>query len=72
MCTVSQSCPTLWTVACQPSLSMEFYRQEYWSRLPGDPPDPGFEPVSLVSPALADRFFTISTTCEAHSKVYII
>ena len=25
---------TLWTVACQAPLSMEFSRQEYWSRLP--------------------------------------
>ena len=34
----------------QPPLSMEFSRQEYWSRLPfsspGDLPDPGIEPVS--------------------------
>ena len=33
---------------------------------PGDLPDPGVKSVSLVSPALADRFFTISTTWEAH------
>ena len=25
---------------------------------PGDLPNPGTEPVSLVSPTLADRFFT--------------
>ena len=25
---------TPWTVACQAPLSMEFSRQEYWSRLP--------------------------------------
>ena len=25
---------TLWTVACQVPLSMEFSRQEYWSGLP--------------------------------------
>jgi len=24
---------------------------------PGDLPDPGMEPISLMSPALADRFF---------------
>ena len=72
MCTVSQSCVTLWTVACQPPLSMEFYRQEHWSGLPGDIPDPGIEHVSLVSPSLADRFFTTSTAWETHSKVYII
>ena len=53
---------TSWTVACQAPLSMVFSRQEYWSRLlfpsPGDLPDPGIEPGSLGSPALAGRFFT--------------
>ena len=40
----------LWTVARQASLSMEFFRQEYWSELPsppaGDLPDPGIKPGS--------------------------
>ena len=43
-------------------LSMEFSRQENWSGLPfpspGDLPDPGIEPKSLVSPALAGGFST--------------
>ena len=47
---------------------MGFSRQEYWSGLPcpppGDLPNPGIEPVSLTSPALAGRFFTISATWE--------
>ena len=30
-----------------------------------DLPDPGIEPVSLMSPALAGKFFTTSTTWEA-------
>ena len=29
---------------------------------PGDLPNPGIDPVSLVSPALAGGFFVISTT----------
>ena len=67
-----QSCPTLWTVtlwiiACQAPLSVGFSRQEFWSSLPfpspGDP-NPGIEPASLVSPALAIGFFTTSTTCS--------
>ena len=29
---------TLWTVACQAPLSMDFSRQEYWSGLPFPPP----------------------------------
>ena len=64
-----QSCPTLWDPTdC--SLSMGFPRQEYWSGLPfpspGDLPDPGVEPVSLVSPALAGEFSTTSAPWEAH------
>ena len=57
---------TPWTVGCQAPLSMGFSRQEYWSRLsfpsPEHLPDPGIEPVSLTSPALAGGFFTTSTT----------
>ena len=41
---------------------MVFSRQEYWSVLPfpppGDLPDSGIKPMSLASPALANRFFT--------------
>ena len=63
-----QLCVTLWTVAHQAPLSMGFSRQEYWSGLPwpppGDLPDPGTEPVSLTSPALAGGFFTTSATWE--------
>ena len=32
---------------------------------PGDLSDPGIEPVSLMSLALAGGFFTVSTTWEA-------
>ena len=53
---------TLWTVACQAPLSMEFSRQKYWSGLPlplpRDPPNPGTGPTLPASPALADGFFT--------------
>ena len=65
----AQLSATPWTVAHQAPLSMGFSRQEYWSRLPfpspGDlPGDPGIEPTSLLSPTLANRFFTTSITCE--------
>ena len=60
---------TLWAVVHQAPLSKGFCRQEYWSRLPcpppGNLPDPGIEPPSLRSPALADRFFTTSAAWEA-------
>ena len=40
---------------------------------PGDLPDPGIEPTSLMSPALAGRFFPASTTWEApYASTYII
>ena len=43
---------TLWTVAHQAPLSMEFSRQEYWCGLPLTPPgglpDPGIGPGSLA------------------------
>ena len=55
---------TPWTVAGQAPLSLGFSRQQYWSGLPfpppGDLPDQGIKPASLVSPALVGRFFTTS------------
>ena len=52
---------TLWTVAHQVPLSMGFSRQEYWRRLPCPPSEglsnPGIKPMSLMSPALAGRFY---------------
>ena len=65
---------TLWTVGHQAPLSLGFSRQEYWSALlcppPGDLPNKGIEPVSLMSPALASRFLTISDTWEV-PKIFI-
>ena len=61
-----QSCPTL--QPCGPHqapLSVGFSRQEYRSGLPGLPPgdlpDPGIKPVSLLPPALTGRL-TIETS----------
>ncbi|XP_070643559.1 cyclin-dependent kinase 14 isoform X2 [Bos indicus] len=62
VCVLNQSCLSLcdpWTVAHQAPLSMEFFRQEFWSGLPfpspGELPNPG---IGSASPALADRFLT--------------
>ena len=53
---------TPWTtVARQAPLSMEFPRQEFWAGLPSptpDLPDPGIEPRTLASHALASEFST--------------
>ena len=58
---VSNSFATPWTVAHQAPLSMEFSRQEDWRGLsfpsPGDLSNPGTEPASPASPALAGGFF---------------
>ena len=52
---------TLCTIARQASLSMGFSRQEYWRGFPcpppGDLPDLGIKPASLMSPALEHGFF---------------
>ena len=57
---------TLWTVTHQTSLSLGFSRQECWSGFScppaGDLPDPGIQPVSLMSPALGGEFFTTRAT----------
>ena len=75
MCTCAkllQSCPILCDpMDCSPPGSSVhgIPHAKHWSRLPcpplGDLPNPGTESASPVSSALARRFFTTSTTCEA-------
>ena len=61
---------TPWTVACQVPLSMEFSRQEDWSRLPfsspRDLPDSGIKPAF---PAIAGGFFTTEAPGQ---PIYVI
>ena len=69
-----QSCPTFCNPMDQVPLSMGFSRQEYWMEWVAGPssrdlPDPGIEPASLMSPAVAGEFFTTSTTWEAPLNV---
>ena len=49
-------------------------QQEYWSGFPcpppGDLPNSGMEPGSLMSPAIADRFFTTNATWKALTLPY--
>ena len=60
---------TPWTVAHQAPLSMRLSRQEYWSGFPflspRNLPDPGIEPTSRLSPALAGGFLATAATWEA-------
>ena len=55
---------------------MEFSRQEYWDSLPcpapGDFPNPEIEPVSLASPALADRFFTTALPGKSTTQTLVL
>ena len=61
------------TVAHQAPPSMGFPGQEYWSGLsfptPGDLPDSQIQTVSLQSPAMAGRFFTIRATWKAQWNI---
>ena len=70
VCAHVQLFATLWTVTHQATLSLEFFRQEYWNWLPfptpGDFPNPGIESVPLVSPELASGLFNTGTP-EKHS-----
>ena len=63
---------TPWTVAHQAPLSMGSTWQEYQSGSPcpppGDLPNPRIKSASLISSALAGRFFTTSATWEAPSS----
>ena len=73
LCVCVFSCVQLFatprTTVLQTPLSMEFFKQGYWSGLPlltpGDFPDPGMEPTPPVPPAFASRFFAASATWEA-------
>ena len=53
---------------------MRFSREEYWSGLPcplpGDLPNPGTEPLSRASPALAGELFTTGITWEAYTILW--
>ena len=58
------------TAVHQAPLSMEFSKQEYWSELPfatpGDLTNPGIQPTSPVSPALAGGFSTTEPPGKPH------
>ena len=63
---------TLWTTACQARLSTGFSREDYWSRLsfppPGDLPNWGIQPPSLLRLLHCGRVLYCWATREAHSN----
>ena len=77
MCVYTKSCLALFDpmdVARQAPLFVGFSRQEYWSGLPfpspGDLPNPGMEPVSPASPALAGGFFTTGPPAACQTDMW--
>ena len=67
LCSVAQSCLTLCdSMDCSHGIPPCPWDFPDWSRLPlpppGDIPDPGIQPVTLASSALAGRFFTTIAT----------
>ena len=68
-CSIESNSATLWTVALQAPLSMQFSRQEYRSGLPFPPPadlpNSEIKPASPVSPALAGGLLTCWAIAEA-------
>ena len=79
MCAESlQSCLTLHDpMDCSPSDSsvhgISQARTLEWVAISfsGDLPDPGIEPMSLMSPASASEFITISATLEAQNNMEV-
>ena len=67
---------TPWTAACQIPLCMGILQVRIleWVAIPSpeDLPEPGIKPMSLMSPALADGFFTTSATKVLHAGVIAV
>ena len=70
-----KSCPTLatlWTIACQGPLPMEFSMEEYWSGLlcppPGDLPNPGVKPAPSYVSCIDRWVLYLGATWEAQVK----
>ena len=73
-CSVMSDSATPGNVAHQAPLPMGFCRQESWSGLsfppPGDLPDPGIKPTSLVSPTLASGLASVTWEAYIYLSIY--
>ena len=74
VCSVTQSCPSLFKpvgIACRAPLTMEYFKQEYWSGLPfpppGDLPKLRIKHESPASLALVGRYFSTVPPGKPHS-----
>ena len=67
-------CDPMDCVARQAPLCLGFFREEHWSGLPfpspGDLPNPGLEPTSIMNPALAGRLFTTAPPGNPNNHLY--
>ena len=81
MCVCVYVCAQLCSTLCNsmdynslPGSSVHEISQEYWRGLtfpsPGDLPKTGIEPTSLVSPAVAGRFFKTAPSGKAILVIY--
>ena len=78
VCSFAQSCPALcnhmdYSPPGSSAHGISQARILEWAAFfpsPGDLPNPGIEPTSLISPALASEFFTTCATWEASFSVF--
>ena len=68
VCSIVSDSATLWTIAYQFPLSMEFSRQEYYSRLPFSTPGDPQNPASWSFP-ISQLFTSDGQSTEASASV---
>ena len=65
---MSDSFVTPWTIACEASLSMEFSRQEYWSRLPFPSPGMGIIHQCKIKVKVSESRSVVSNSLGPHGS----
>ena len=64
---------TLWTIACQDPLSLEFSKQEYWSGLPfSSPRNLPYSGIEPGSPALQADSLPYESPGKRRGAVYLV
>ena len=62
---------TPWTIACEASLSMEFSRQEYWSRLPFPSPGMGIIHQCKIKVKVSESRSVVSHSFPPHGLEWV-